>query len=717
MYKLLLKKVLFLTAFPLILLTFNIKVTAQTDNWFKPDTVKAGRFDTGRMWTFEYPPLEYFKEAYNFVPDDEWLDHVRMSALKFATYCSASFVSEDGLVMTNHHCGRMSVTQIQQEGEDLHKTGFWAESLEDERPVPGLFVDQLVLIEDVTDFIRDAIDEGSTYEEKLANEQKAIDEIEGKKEEETGLRISVVKLYNGGKYSLYGYKRYSDVRLVFAPEDQAGFFGGDPDNFTYPRYNLDCTFFRVYDENSQPLKTEHFLKWSENGAANGEPVFVVGNPASTNRLKTVSQLEYFRDISYPRTVALLKDLVNVYEKMIEENPEKAGQFQDMVFNIQNGIKSYEGRLSGLRNPVLMQKKRDFENKFKLAVKSDEDLNKLYGDAWDNIEDIRNQIRAFSDELFVLNMNRFTSSQYFFIAEDVIALAEELKLPESERSELYKGEELQYTIESLIPEDFDAEINNLLLLKQINRMEELLGADYPLLKQMTGGRSGKEAIEYILENSYLTDIDKLKELIDEGADAILSSEDPFINFMLKSTEKVEKLQKKSDELTQKEKYYEQLLGRAIFEVYGTSIPPDATFTLRISDGVVKGFPYNGTIAPPFTTFYGMYDRYYSFNKEYPWSLSERWQSPPPDFNLEVPFNFVSTNDIIGGNSGSPVVNTKGEIVGLAFDGNIESLPGDFIFDTYQNRTVSVHSEGMIEAISDLYKAKRLSEELKHGKITE
>lgn len=709
-------KIFFLISF-FSLLFIQVVPAQKTYQGVDFDTVKAGKFDTGKMWTFEFPPLDYFQEAYNFSPDQQWLDNVRMSALRFASYCSASFVSADGLVMTNHHCGRQSVTEVSQEGENLHETGFWAQTLADERPVPGLFVDQLVLVQDVTDEIQDAIDDGETYERQLELKDSVIASIENRETEATGLEVSITELYYGGKYSLYGYKRYNDVRLVFAPEDQIGFFGGDPDNFTYPRFNLDCTFFRVYDENGNPLKTDNYFKWSSNGAAVGEPIFVVGNPGNTTRLKTVSQLEYFRDIQYPRTIDILKDLYNTYTKMIELHPENKMELQDMAFNFSNGLKSYYGRMDGLNDPVMMQRKKDFEMNFRNAVMSDSDLKEKYGDSWDKIEAIRNELRKITNELFILNQNRFTSTQYFFIAQDVIELANELKLPEDERDEVYKGEELQNTVNSLIPEDFDFEMNKMLLENQVTRMQKLIGIDYPLLNKITGGLKGKEAVEYILENSYLTNIDKLKSLIEEGGDAILNSDDPFIYFLQNSEEKAAELKAKSDELLSEEEIYNQKLGKAVFEVYGTSIPPDATFTLRIADGVVQGFPYNGTTAPAYTTFYGMYDRYYAFNKEYPWSLPDRWKNPPADFELSTPFNFVSTNDIIGGNSGSPVINMNGEIVGLAFDGNIESLPGDFIFRTEKNRTVSVHSSGMMEAIKIIYNATRLSNELKNGKITE
>lgn len=689
--------------------------SVQSSDWMNLDTVKAGPFDTGKMWTFEYPPVDYFEKEYGFRPSEEWFDHVRMSALRFANYCSASFVSEDGLVMTNHHCARQSVTQVTRDGEDLHANGFIAESLEDERPVPGLYVDQLVLIKDVTDEVMKAVEMAKTDEERVQLEDDIIQKIEDREAQETKLEVAVTKLFNGGKYSLYGYKRYKDVRLVFAPEDQLGFFGGDPDNFTYPRYNLDCSFFRVYDENGQPLKTEHFLKWSKEGAKAGEAVFVVGNPGNTDRLNTVAQLEFMRDIQYPRTLELLNSLIDLYKNMLKENPERKLQLQDMIFSFENSKKAFEGILKGLRDPVLMKRKIDFEETFKSKIKSNPELNKKYGDLWDKIANIRRELRDVSNKNFAFSKNRFTTPQYFSIADQLITLAEELKKPESERDDLYVGEELENTVESIFPKDFDEKMQHRLLQNRIDVMVKYVGMNDPLVKNFTGGKTGKEALDYILSKSKITSAEKIKELVKQGPDAILNSDDPFIQLELNSKETVEKIQKRNKELLDLEESYSSQLGKALFEVYGTSIPPDATFTLRISDGVVEGFPYNGTVAPPFTTFFGLYDRYYSFNKEFPWNLPDRWITPPAELDLSTPFNFVSTNDIIGGNSGSPVINKNAEVVGLAFDGNIQSLPGNFIFRTEENRTVSVHSKGMVEAIDKVYKLKRLSFELQNSKM--
>lgn len=709
-------KPLLLTLF-LFSFVFSLNVAAQTESWVNLDTVKAGKFDTGKMWTFEYPPLEYFKTAYNFQPSQSWLEHVRMSALRFANYCSSSFVSEDGLVMTNHHCARQSITQVAKDGEDLHETGFIAKTLEDERPVPGLYVDQLVLFKDVTDEVIDAINKATTDEERAKFEDDIIKQIEDREAKATGLKVSITPLYNGGKFSLYGYKRYNDVRLVLAPEDQMGFFGGDPDNFTYPRFNLDFSFFRVYDENGKPLKTKDFFKWSEKGAAVGEPVFVVGNPGNTDRLNTVAQLEYARDYQYPRTISLLTTLSDMYKDMLKKDPSRKAELEDRIFGFDNSLKSITGMLEGLRDPVLMQRKKDFEKTFRASVNADPKLREKYGDLWDKIADIRKQLSEITNQNFALSMNRFTTPQYFFIADEVIKIAENLKLPENERDDLYVGDELNNTLASLIPQDFDYEMNNALLAQKIETFQKYLGENDPLVKKFTGGKKGAEALKYVLDHSQITNLENIKALIAKGPDAVLNSDDPFIYFVLNSKDLSDKYSKKAKELNEVESAYSQQLGVALFKVYGTSIPPDATFTLRLADGVVEGYPYNGTYAQPFTTFYGMYDRYYGQGKVFPWSLPERWATPPAGLDLSTPFNFVSTNDIIGGNSGSPVINEKADIVGLAFDGNIQSLPGNFIFTTEQNRTVSVHSMGMWEAIDKVYKLKRLSDELKNGKITD
>jgi len=677
------------------------------------DTIKAGRFDTGRMWTFEYPPNEYFKEVYGFIPTQGWLDSLRLGALRFSTYCSASFVSEDGLIMTNDHCARESATSVSDSVESLSDSGFYAATFEEERKVPDLFVDQLVLLRDITDEVSKGTGSVSDYKLRTAMEQEVIQSITDREEKTTGLMISVVPLYNGGRYSLYGYKRYEDVRLVFTPESQLGYFGGDYDNFTYPRYNLDCSFFRVYDKDGLPVNSKNYFHWDTLGAEDGEPVFVVGNPGSTSRLNTVAQLEYSRDFLYPQTLRFYQNMISVYNNLIEQFPDKKDEYTDELLKYTNSEKVVTGTLQGLNDPLLMQRKKDFEKNFRAEVDKVPELKDKYGDLWDKIASIRNRMGVIESHSARGNNDPATTPEYIFIAQEILNIADELKLPEDERTETYTGTKLDSLISALFPAEFDKEQNRDLLIQYIKSLYEVPGKDDPLVYKFTKGKSPEAAADYIISNSGITNEQKVKELISKGSDEIYSSDDPFIQFEIAAGNREYELQAETNSLSADEEKYNKLLGNALYDVYGTKIPPDASFTLRLADGVIKGFPYNGTVAPPFTTFYGMYDRYYSFDKQMPWALPGKWENPPKDFKINTPFNFVSTNDIIGGNSGSPVLNKKGKVVGLAFDGNMESLPGDFIYSTETNRMLGVDVRGMLEALSKIYKATRLVNELKRG----
>ena len=704
-----------------LLITFFVFISyhfsfAQTPQWLNLDTVKAGKFDMGKMWTFEYPPIKYFEEEYGFTPDEEWFKHVQLSTLKFAVYCSASFVSEDGLIMSNHHCARESVTEVEKEEEDLHKEGFIAWDLEDEIPVPNLYVEQCVKIEDVTEEIQKALENAETDSARLAIESKKISEIENKYPNTDDEFVKVIPLYFGGKYSLYHYKRYNDVRLVFVPEEQIGYFGGDYDNFTYPRYNLDCSFFRAYDKDGKPLKTENYFKWSDEGAKDGEVVFVSGNPGSTNRLFTVAQLEYSRDYIYPQTIQMLDGFIKFMESLLQEDNKNSAYIKDQLLSYYNSKKAYQGMLDGLRDPVLMTKKLDFENKLKEKVQSDSLLNKKYGNIWTDIDDVISETVEITNIESVLSYDSYDSPDYFTIASQLIPIANEYEHSKTDTSIHYSVDDLKESIDLLMPDDFNSEENKELLKNKIDKLYNEFG-DAVFLIEFTGGKKGDEAVEDILSRTILNSHEKIVELVEAGSDSLLKCGDPFIGYVEFVDQQNDIMSSRLDELSAKELTADQKLGEALFEVYGTSIPPDATFTLRITDGIVKGFNYNGTIAPPVTTFYGMLDRYYSFNGKFPWNLDERWLDAPDEFDFSTPFNFVNTCDVVGGNSGSPIINKDAEIVGVAFDGNIQSLAGDFIYDPEVNRTVGVHSAGMLEAIKDLYEFERIAEELESGKMEE
>jgi hypothetical protein len=663
---------------------------------------------------FRLPSVEFFKQTYGITPDESWFEDVRLSALRLPN-CTSSFVSEDGLMMTNHHCARGLLDLLKKDGEDLVKNGFFAKTLAEERKIPNYYADQLVLIKDVTDEVQGAAQTGANAEEKAKNKAAKIKEITDNLTKESGLIAQVVSLFNGAKFSLYGYKRYTDIRLVFAPDMQIAYFGGDFDNFTYPRYNLDCSFFRAYENDKPVNSSEHFFKFSLAGIKPGEPIFTVGNPGTTQRLKTVAQLEYYRDVTYKNLAYIYNTYYDLLEKLKSVEPKRADEFEKIRVGIGNSQKVISSIYNGLIDPYLMARKKDFQKKLQEAVWNNPELKSQYGMVWENIEKTRSEMRKYGPKITAFTLNPFFSARYFTIAKNLIDLAKELQKPEDQRAAQYKTDKLDSTINSVYPEKFDKLLEDTKLEIQAGLIRMNLGDNDQFVKKLFGDKKGKDAVNYILSNSIFADRDKVIDLAKEGADAIMKSEDPFIYFIKETQDELPELQKMAREVTNTEQVFDDMLGQAIFKIYGTSIPPDANFTLRISDGVLKGWNYNGTKAPLFTTFYGLYDRWYSFGKEYPWDLHERWQKVPADFNLDTPFDFISTNDIVGGNSGSAIINQKAEVVGLAFDGNMDSIVGNFIYMPHNNRCVAVDARALVTAIDKIYKAERLADELKDGKM--
>lgn len=698
----------------LIFLTFSFTLPAQPLFGIDADTVKAQKFDMGKMWTFENFPFDFIENEYNFSPSDLWIEKMQKAALKFGGGCTASFISEDGLIITNHHCIRNTLPKLNEEDDDILLNGFYASTLENERRVPGLKVEQMLFVSDVTDEIINYMSSGIDDSEKLKLKNEKIEEIKQKHTAENpDLVFKVTSLYNGGKYSLYGYKIYDDIRLVFVPELFTAKLGGDYDNFTYPRYGLDCAFFRAY-ENDKPVKAQYFFNWNMDGVVEDQPVFVVGNPGSTERINTMAQIEYSRDVQYPMMVSMLKDLYVIYEDLVIENDAQDLSLVARLYSVGNALKVYEGTYKGLLDPFLVARKKDFERSFRASVNSDTELQEKYGHLWDDIAKSRKETAIDAGRAFAYQISGFYSPAYFFIARDLVKLANQIKLPEAERSDLYKNDELKNTIENIFPGNFDKELQDRLLFVQINVIQRNLPDSDELVKKLFNGKTGNDAVDYLLSKSIITTKEDVIKLAESGADAILDSEDPFIYYILNTQEKLAEIINTNKARNDKETIAKQMLGEALFKVFGESIPPDATFTLRIADGIVKGYDYNGTRAPIKTTYYGALDRYYSFNNKFPFNLPDRFENLPAEFDLSSPLNFISTNDIIGGNSGSAVLNLNAEVVGLAFDGNIESLPSNFIYTTEANRTISVSAVGMIEAIKNLYKAHSLSEEIINGK---
>jgi peptidase S46-like protein len=681
----------------------QVAVSAAPDSTAKlpPGYVK----EFGTMWTFEAPPFDYWKARYGFTPTQGWLDHLRLASVRLPN-CSASFVSSRGLVMTNHHCARECISAVSTADTNFQELGFVSKTQADERKCDGFYVDQLQSIEDVTDRIQGAL-KSKVPAQQVAQRNAAIADIEGGCKQETGLTCQVVSYYQGGIYSLYRFKRFDDMRLVMAPEEAISFFGGDPDNFTYPRYDLDLTLLRVY-VNGAPFRPKDYLKWSANGAKEGDVVFVTGNPGSTGRLLTVAQMEYLRDVQYPAQLASYDRNLAVLQELSQRDEATRRALENDIFSLQNSKKAVTGYLSGLQDSSLMAKKRTFERDFRKRIAADPKLRARYGTAWDAIA------KAQAEQTALAKQQRwysFGASPLFNIAGGIVRVPEQAKLPDSLRLPQYRGQGVE-NIRNLILEDpkSNAEQDKQLLQGWLTQASKELPRNDPYLRTILGGRSPEVAAEAAVNSTTLADSATRAALIDGGSAAVAASKDPLIVLARKLNPIAMRVQQHSARLNDVISANAEKVGQAIFVAYGRSLPPDATFSLRISDGVVKSFPMNGTIAPYRTTFYGLYGRSAEFDDKPPFRLPERWKTHRDKLDLGQPLDFAFTSDIIGGNSGSPVVNKNAEVVGLVFDGNIEQLPNRFLFTDEVARAVAVHSEGIVEALRKVFEADRIADEL-------
>jgi hypothetical protein len=620
---------------------------------------------------------------------------------------SGSFVSAHGLLLTNHHVARGQLQKNSTKEHDYIQDGFYAATPGQEMKSPDLEVNVLVAMEDVTARVLSALKAAKTPEEEFAARKAAIAEIERESQQKTGLRSDVVTLYDGGEYWLYRYKKYNDVRLVFAPEQQIAFFGGDPDNFTYPRYDLDMALFRVY-ENGKPLDTKDYLKWNPQGAAENELVFVVGHPGSTARLDTMAQLEFLRDVSEPVTIKLLKSRIAALKQYSALGPEQARQAATMIFGLENSLKSAEGRYKGLLDAGVMAKQRQDEEQFKAKVMGNAQWKAAYGGAWDAIAEADKKDATRIKDQFFHGLN----SQFASLAMNLVEYVAEVKKPDGERLAGYHESQLdslKYRMFSPAPIYPALEIARLTAALEDSLAE--LGPNDPYLKIVLDGRTPKEAAMALVNGTKLADAALRRKLVDGGETAVAASDDAMIVLARKLDPMRREIVKWSeDNVSSVLQRAGEQLGKARFAVYGKTTYPDATFTLRLSYGQVQGYPMNGTKAPYKTTFYGLYDRARSFDFEGPFALPPRYLEGRDKLDLATPLDFVTTNDVVGGNSGSPVINSKAEIVGLVFDGNIESLIGDFIYDGATNRTVAVHTAAMTEALRKLFNASALVGEL-------
>ncbi len=678
------------------------------------DTVKAGKFDNGKMWTFDYPPVSYFEETYGFAPDSAWFASARLGALRLSN-CSASFVSPHGLVMTNHHCARESVEQVSRDGEDLVADGFFARTLADERPIEDYYADQLIEIRDVTDRVDAALEGVQGAQARTQTRQQIENQIVSEIEQEFSARpgnynVEIVELYAGARSSAYIFRRYTDLRLVMSPEVQIAYFGGDWDNFTYPRYDLDMSFYRVYGDDGQPLEPDHYFPFSQQGVGAGDVVFVIGNPGSTSRLETVAQLEYRRDVSDQALVDLLRTRVPALQDYSASHPEEARKMdlRNSIFGFLNSLKAYTGMVEGLHDPVIMAKRRDHQRKFQAAIDADPALQAKYGGLIAQMADLQDQKREYAPEL-----SSFLALGHPLLGSSTVNRALAAYQYLSAQSQGAPAQIVSQVRQALlaVPEQ-PREINEDQLIQRFDDFVRAFGPDHPFVQDVLGGRTPEGAAAVIMANTVLVDSASTAQAVSSNT---LSQDDPAIVLAGSMIQLLAPAQQVQASVAPQEQEILSKLGQAMFDIYGTAVPPDATFSLRIADGVVKDYEYNGTIAPVHTTFFGMYDHYYSYGPDTDWALPDRWVTPPSSFDLATPLDFVSTADIIGGNSGSPVIDRNLNVVGLIFDGNIESLPGDYIYLPEKNRAVAVDVRGILEALSDVYGADRIVREVTTGEL--
>ena len=660
------------------------------------------------MWTFDNPPLTQLREKYQFTPTPAWLDHLRLSSVRLEDGGSGSFVSPRGLLLTNHHVALGQLQKASTPQKNYVADGFYAKTPAEELKSTDLEVNVLMSMENVTTRVLGAGTAGASATQALEARKKAISAIEQESTTKTGLRSDVVPLYQGSEYWLHRYKKYTDVRLVFAPEQPIAFFGGDPDNFTYPRYDFDMALFRVY-ENNVPVASRDYLKWSARGAADGELVFVSGHPGSTDRLDTVAQLETERDVVYPISIGVVGRRIAVLKKFGEQGPEQARQAANLRFGLENALKAYKGESQGLQDAKLMEKKATEERDFRSRIDANREWKVLYGDAWETIAASETVNRSLYKPF---RFQQLRGSSLAALATSLVRYIEERQKPDAERLNGFHEAQLQgLELQLFSPAPVHPPLDEALLGDALQESLEQLGPSDPFIQAVLKGRTPAAVAKEAMSGTKMGDPATRKALVAAGVAGLNASTDPLVILARSADTFARKNQKTLEEkVTSVEAPSLEKIGRARFTVYGRTVYPDATFTLRLSYGQVKGYPMNGTIAPPKTTLFGLYDRSAAFDNKDPFELPRRYLDRRSALDLSTPMNFVSTNDIIGGNSGSPVVNRNGELVGLIFDGNIESLVGRFVYSEENNRAVAVHSAVIIEVLRKLYDGGAIADEL-------
>jgi Peptidase S46 len=661
------------------------------------------------MWLFNAFPKDKVQAKYGFAPDQAWLDHVRLSSAR-APNGSSSFVSADGLIFTNHHIAQECIHDLSTNGKDYMKNGFYAPTRAEEPKCPGVEFIVLEDMQDVTTQVNAAVKPGMSTADAGKAQREEMSSLEKDCSTE-GMRCDVVTLYSGAMYQLYKYKKYDDIRLVFAPEFDMAFFGGDPDNFEYPRYDLDISFFRAY-ENGEPAKIHDYLKWSPVGVKEGDLVFVSGHPGRTGRLLTTDQLGFLRDYQYPMQLNSYKRRIAMLEKFRAASDENSREAESDFFGLQNSFKAVTGYEGGLRDKDLMGKKAADEKALHNFVNSDPKLKAEFGDPWAEIAkavEVQKQVYKPLSYLDSLGGFRGDLARY---ARDIVRAAEQKQKPSNQRIRGFQDSALptlEQRLFSTAP-TYKA-LEQALLAESLAEMQDVLGADNADVKKALAGKTAEERAKELIDGTKLDDVAVRKQLYEGGEAAVQASNDPLIALMRQiEPDAVAIHQRDEDEVQSVLRRDGGYIGKALFAKEGFKVPPDATFTLRLSYGPVEGYKLNGKNVPWFTTMGGAYKHAADHGSKPPYQLPESWLKSKSSIDLNTPFNTVSTPDIIGGNSGSPVINKNAEVVGIIFDGNIESLPWDFEYSDKVARSVEVDSRAILESLRKIYHADALANEI-------
>jgi hypothetical protein len=674
----------------------------------------AGHANEG-FWPFNRVPKAAIKRELGVDLSDQWIARVQQASVRFPSG-SGSFVSPDGLVLTNHHVSLDLLHELSTPQRNLASNGFLAADRTSELKAPDLELMSLQNIEDVTATVNAAVKPGMSPADTLAARRAAIAAIEKESQQKTGLEAEVVTLYQGGQYHLYLYKKFTDVRLVFAPEFDAAFYGGDPDNFTFPRYCLDMTLWRVY-EDGKPYRTANYLPWSPTGVKDGEAVFTSGHPGATQRLNTVAHLEFLRDYALPLSIDAFTQIREALDAYSKQGAEQARQANDDFFGIENSLKSWRGQIGGLKDTATMNKKRGDEDALRARINADAVLKARFGDAWEKVAAARAGLPPYNLErvFFESGLGMYTS--YFNYARTLVRWTDESSKPNGQRLPEY-SDARKSAIERQVASEAPVFPGNeqAKLAASLAVMQQMLGADQAMVKQILAGKTPQARAAELVAGTKMGDPAARKALLAGGKAAVAASKDPFIELARLVDARARELRTKYDnEVLAVERDAYSKIAQAAFATHGDAAYPDGTFTLRLSYGQVKGYMDNGTPVAPFTEVRGLFVRADEHKQQPPYKIVDSWMKARPALNPTTPFDFVSTNDIVGGNSGSPVINARGELVGLIFDGNIQSLPGYFIYDQAVNRAVSVDARGILEALRVVYKAKWIAEELvRHSK---